>query len=156
MTRHYARSKSNERAVDSAPVNTPNNTTILSSIRLSGETVHTVYEGGTTKERFSEYLKNVLIPTLSEDDIIVMDNMPSHHAKMVKEILDSSEVKYLYLPPYSPDLNPIEKMWSKIKAYLRKMKVRTVPELLNEIEEAFSTVLPSDCLGWFLSSCCMQ
>lgn len=79
MTRHYARSKSNERAVDSAPVNTPNNTTILSSIRLSGETVHTVYEGGTTKERFSEYLKNVLIPTLSEDDIIVMDNMPSHH-----------------------------------------------------------------------------
>ena len=151
MTRRYARSKTNERAVDSAPVNTPRGTTILSSIRLNGKSAHTVYQGGTTAERFAEYLENILLPTLYGNDIIIMDNMRSHHAKVVKGILDSSGIKYLYLPPYSPDLNPIEKMWSKIKAYLRKVKVRTASELPGAIEKAFSTVRPSDCSGWFRS-----
>lgn len=152
MTRYYARSKTNERAVDSTPVNTPCNTTILSSLRLDGNTAHTVYRGGTTAERFAEYLKDTLLPTLSRNDIIVMDNMRSHHAKAVKEVLDTSGIRCLYLPPYSPDLNPIEKMWSKLKAYLRKVKVRTASELPTAIEEAFSTVHSSDCLGWFRSS----
>lgn len=151
MTRHYARSKTNERAVDSAPVNTPRGTTILSSIRLNGKSAHTVYQGGTTAERFAEYLENILLPTLSENDVIIMDNMRTHHAKVVKGILDASGIKYLYLPPYSPDLNPIEKMWSKIKAYLRKVKVRTASELPGAIEKAFSTVRPPDCSGWFRS-----
>ena len=102
-------------------------------------------------EQFAEYLKTMLIPALSKTDIIVMDNMRSHHAKIVKQVLDESEINDLYLPPYSPDLNPIEKMWSKIKAYLRKVKVRTAPELPDAIERAFSTVRFSDCLGWFRS-----
>ena len=151
MTRHYARSPKNERAVDSTPINTPCNTTILSSVRLNGKTCHTVYQGGTPQERFGEYLKTVLIPTLSRTDIIVMDNMRSHHAKIVKQILDESGISYMYLPPYSPDLNPIEKMWSKLKAYLRKEKVRIASELPAAIERAFSTVRASDCLGWFRS-----
>lgn len=151
MTRHYARSKKNERAVDSTPVNTPCSTTILSSVQLNGKTSYTVYCGGTTGERFAEYLKTKLIPTLSKTDVIVMDNMRSHHAKIVKQVLDESEIKYLYLPPYSPDLNPIEKMWSKLKAYLRKEKVRVASELPATIERAFSTVRFSDCLGWFCS-----
>ena len=145
------KANTNERAVDSTPVNTPCNTTILSSIRLAGKTVPTVYQGGTTAERFAEYLQNTLIPTLSGDDIIVMDNMRSHHAKTEKQILDASGIRYLYLPPCSPDLNPIEKMWSKIKAYLRKEKVRTTSELPDAIERAFSTVHFSDCAGWFRS-----
>ena len=110
MTRHYARTWKNRRAVDKTPLNTPCNTTVLSSIRLNGDCAYTVYQGGTTAERFAEYLKTKLLPTLSEADIIVMDNMRSHHAKAVKQLLDSSKVTYLYLPPYSPDLNPIEKM----------------------------------------------
>ena len=110
----------NRRAVDKTPLNTPRNTTILSSIRLNGDCAYTVYQGGTTTERFAEYLKTKLLPTLSKADIIVMDNMRSHHAKAVKQLLDSTKVNYLYLPPYSPDLNPIEKMWSKLKAFLRK------------------------------------
>ncbi|MDB8711511.1 IS630 family transposase [Mediterraneibacter gnavus] len=149
MTRHYARSKKNERAVDSTPVNTPCNTTILFSVRLNGKTCHTVYCGGTTMEWFAEYLKTMLIPALSKTDIIVMDNMRSHHAKIVKQVLDESGINDLYLPPYSPDLNPIEKMWSKLKAYLRKEKVRIASELPPAIERAFSTVRASDCLGWF-------
>lgn len=151
MTRHYARSKKNERAVDSTPVNTPCNTTILSSVRLNGKICYTVYYGGTTQERFAEYLKAMLIPTLSKTDIIVMHNMRSHHAKIVKQVLDESRINDLYLPPYSPDLNPIEKMWSKLKAYLRKEKVRIASELPPAIERAFSTVRASDCLGWFRS-----
>lgn len=110
---------------------------------------NTVYCGGTTGERFAEYLKTKLIPTLSKTDVIVMDNMRSHYAKIVKQVLDESEIKYLYLPPYSPDLNPIEKMWSKLKAYLRKEKVRIVSEFPAAIERVFSTVRVSDCLGWF-------
>lgn len=149
MTRHYARSKKNERAVDSTPVNTPCNTTILFSVRLNGKTCHTVYCGGTTMEWFAEYLKTMLIPALSKTDIIVMDNMRSHHAKIVKQVLDESGINDLYLPPYSPDLNPIEKMWSKLKAYLRKEKVRIASELPPAIERAFSTVRASDCLWWF-------
>lgn len=125
------------------------NTTILSSIRLDGRTARTVYQGATTAERFAEYLTDILIPTLSENDILVMDNIRSHHAKAVKQILDTSGVRYLYLPPYSPDLNPIEKMWSKIKTCLRKRKVRKVSELPDAIEEAFLTIRSSDFLGWF-------
>ena len=120
MMRHYARAWKNRRAVDKTPFNTPCNTTVPSSIRLNGDCAYIVYQGGTTAERFAEYLKIKLLPTLSEADIIVMDNMRSHHAKAVKQLLDSSKVIYLYLPPYSPDLNPIEKMWSKLKAFLRK------------------------------------
>ena len=99
MTRHYARAWKNQRAVDKTPLNTPCNTTVLSSIRLNGACAYTVYQGGTTAERFAEYLKTKLLPTLSKEDIIVMDNMRSHHAKVVKQLLDSSKVTYLYLPP---------------------------------------------------------
>lgn len=151
MTKHYARAKTNERAVDSTPINTPSSTTILSSIRLDGRTAHTIYQGGTTAERFAGYLRDTLLPTLSKNDIIVMDNMSAHHARIVKDILDASGIRYFYLPPYSPDLNPIEKMWSKIKAYLRKEKVRIASGLPDAVEKAFSTIAISDCLGWFRS-----
>ena len=151
MTRHYARAWKNRRAVDKTPLNTPCNTTVLSSIRLNGDCAYTVYPGGTTVERFAEYLKTKLLPTLSEADIIVMDNMRSHHAKAVKQLLDSSKVTYLYLPPYSPDLNPIEKMWSKLKAFLRKEKIRIASELPSAISKGFLTIRPKDCIGWFHS-----
>ena len=147
MTRHYARAWKNRRAVDKTPLNTPCNTTVLSSIRQNGDCAYTVYQGGTT----AEYLKTKLLPTLSEADIIVMDNVRSHHVKAVKQLLDSSKVTYLYLPPYSPDLNPIEKMWSKLKAFLRKEKIRMASELPSAISKGFLTIRPTDCIGWFHS-----
>ena len=124
MTRRYARAVGGNRSVDSAPLNKPKNTTILSCVRLNGETAYTIYQGGTTSERFTKYLKTVLIPTLEPDSVVVMDNMRSHHTEAVKSLLEQARVHYAYLPPYSPDLNPIEKMWSKLKAFLRKKKVR--------------------------------
>ena len=105
----------------------------------------------TTAERFAEYLKMKLLPTLSKEDIIVMDNMRSHHAKVVKQLLDSSKVTYLYLPPYCPDLNPIEKMWSKLKAFLRKEKIRIASELPSAISKGFLIIRPKDCIEWFHS-----
>lgn len=110
ITRHYACSPKSERAVDNTPLNTPSNTTILYSVWLSGETAYTIYPGGTTANRFAEYLKSTLHPTLSKTDIIVMDNMRFHHAGIVIKVLEEEGIPYLYLPPYNPDLNPIEKM----------------------------------------------
>lgn len=93
MTRHYARAWKKRRAVDKTPLNTPCNTNVLSSIRLNGDCAYTVYQGGTTAEWFAEYLKTKLLPTLSEADIIVMDNMRSHHAKALKQLKTQSIFK---------------------------------------------------------------
>jgi len=149
MTRLYGRSAKGKRSVDKAPVNTPAITTILSSIRLNGETCYTTYKGGTKKEKFVDYLENILIPTLKEGDIIVMENMPSHRVKEVAEVILKSEknLSLLYLPPYSPDLNPIEMMWSKIKSILRMLKARSLDLLSDSIKIAFSKILPSDYIG---------
>ena len=119
------------------------------SSQLNGETAYTTYSGGTTSERFVDYLRNILIPTLSPDSIVVMDNMRSHHTQAIKDLLEQAGVQYLYLPPYSPDLNPIEKMWSKLKAFLRKAKVRLLEKLPDAVRAAFKTISSHDCSGWF-------
>lgn len=151
MTRIYGRSLGGTRSVDKAPLNTPTNTTILSSIRINGESSYTTYSGGTTGDKFVEYLKNTLIQTLHDGDIIVMDNMRSHHVKEVSETINNSEknLTLLYLPPYSPDFNPIEMMWSKIKSILRMIKIRDISILSDAIKTAFSKITSSDCIGWF-------
>ena len=117
MTKQYAYSLGGSRAVDSAPLSKPKNTTILSSIQLDGTLRYTTFSGGTTVERFKRYLETDLIPHLNGNSVLIMDNMKSHHAKAVKKLLDSSGVRYIYLPPYSPDLNPIEKLWSKQRLF---------------------------------------
>ena len=151
MTRRYAYSLGGSRAVDSAPLSKTRNTTILSSIQLDGTLHYTTFSGGTTVEKFKRYLETDLLPHLKDNSVLVMDNMKSHHAKAVKNLLDSFGVRYIYLPPYSPDLNPIEKLWSKVKSFLRKFKARTLDALPNAIQRAFQTVSPSDCSGWFKS-----
>jgi len=125
------------------------NTTILSSIRINGETSYTIYSGGTTGDKFVEYLKNTLIPTLRDGDVIVMDNMCSHHVKEVSETINNSEkhLTLLCLPPYSPDFNPIEMMRSKIKSVLRIIKIRDISMLPDAVKTAFSKITSSDCIG---------
>lgn len=152
LTRIYGRAFGGNRCVDSAPINTPKNTTILSSIRLNGETAYTTYQGGTTKDKFIDYLKDVLVPTLHDGDIVVMDNMRTHHSNVVKKVIEEYKINVLFLPPYSPDFNPIEKMWSKIKSVLRNLKIRNLNNLSDAIKFAFSCVKPSDCVGWFCSA----
>lgn len=126
MTRRYAYAQGGSRAVDSAPLSKPKNTTILSSIQLDGSLHYTTFSGGTTVEKFKQYLENDLLPYLDPDSVLVMDNMKSHHAKTIKQLLEEAKVRYIFLPPYSPDLNPIKNLWSKVKALLRKFKARTL------------------------------
>jgi len=95
MTRRYAYSLGGSRAVDSTPLSEPKNTTILSSIQLDGTLHYTTFSGGTTVEHFRHYLKDILLPHLNCDSVLVMDNMKSHHAKAVKDLLDSSGVRYI-------------------------------------------------------------
>lgn len=149
LTRIYGRAINGERCVDKVPLSTPQNTTILSSVRYNGETVYTIYPRGTTSDKFIDYLKNILAPTLHKNDIVVMDNMSTHHSKKVQKIIEELKINVVYLPPYSPDFNPIEKMWSKIKSVLRKLKVRILEDLPNAIKYSFSKVCALDCSGWF-------
>lgn len=151
LTRIYGRAAGGKRCIDRVPLNTSRNTTILSSVRLNGETAYTTYQGGTTKDKFIDYLKNVLAPTLHEGDIVVMDNMRTHHSKAVREVIEELKINVIFLPPYSPDFNPIEKMWSKIKSVLRRLKIRDLNLLSDALEYAFSCVTNSDCYGWFCS-----
>ena len=123
MTRQYAYSLGGSRAVDSAPLSKPKNTTILSSIQLDGTLRYTTFSGGTTVERFKRYLEIDLLPHLNDNSVLIMDNMKSHH--------------------------PIEKLWSNVKAFLRKFKARTLDALPNAIQNAFHAVTISDCSGWF-------
>ena len=151
LTRLYGRSIGKTRVVDHAPLNTPHMTTVLSSIRTDGSHVTAAYTGGTTGERFTNYLKDKLIPKLKSGDVVVMDNLRSHHVQGVKEAFDDAGIRFLYLPPYSPDLNPIEKMWSKMKAILRKRKERSAERLSASVTDALKLISASDCLHWFES-----
>ena len=149
MSRSYGRALGGARVVDKVPFSKPKSTTILSTMRLDGSIAYTTYEGGTKRDNFIAYLKDTLIPTLKPWDIVVMDNLRTHHMEEVRTVLAESKILLMYLPPYSPDLNPIEMLWSKVKAYLRKVKKRTVEALTAAIEQAMKQITPEDCKGWF-------
>jgi transposase len=149
MTRLYGREQSNKRVVDYVPDVRSERTTILSSVRADGEMVPCIFEGSLNGDIFTKYISEFLAPTLKEGDIVIMDNLSSHKVKGVSEPIIAAGAKILYLPPYSPDLNPIEMMWSKVKAYLRKAKARTKPLLDMAIAQALNLVTTSDILAWF-------
>ena len=149
LTRRYGRAFGKERATDRVPLNKPKNTTILSSMRTDGSVAYTTYSGGTTGEKFIGYLKETLIPALKPFDIVITDNLRAHHIEEVRTLLSRAGVMPTYLPAYSPDLNPIEMMRSKVKAILRKAKERTEETLIAAIKEAMKEIAPEDCQGWF-------
>lgn len=152
MTRLYARAPKGERIIDYTPDMRFESTSILSSVRLSGDCVPLVFEGALNGDIFKAYIKELLVPSLKASDIVIMDNLTSHKVSGIEEELKKAGVKVVYLPPYSPDLNPIEQMWSKIKEYLRKAKARTTEVLFDAIKSAFEQITTSDILGWF-SNC---
>ena len=150
MTRLYGRGKSGERIGEYVPDVRFCRTSIISSISAEGEMVPLIFKGTLTGELFIEYVRRCLVPTLNVGNIVVLDNLSSHKVKGVREAIESAGCKVLYLPAYSPDLNPIELAWSKIKAVLRKIKARTEGVLTEAISEALSLISRSDILGWFL------
>jgi transposase len=152
MTRLYGRSLGGDRVVDAKPQGHWCTTTMLSSLRLDGSTAAMVIEGATDRDVFEAYVLHVLLPSLREGDIVVLDNLAPHKTPGVVEAIEAAGAEVWFLPPYSPDFNPIEKMWSKVKEFLRAAKARTEEALLQAIGAALETVRLSDAQGWFASS----
>lgn len=151
MTRLYGRAKQGQRAVDDTPSGHWCTTTMISSMRLDGSTACMVVDGATTTDIFKAYVQHILLPTLSAGDIVVLDNLSAHKNQAIRELIESAGAELWFLPAYSPDLNPIEKMWSKIKAILRTLKARTEEALISAIAKALEQVTASDAKGWFKS-----
>jgi transposase len=152
MTRLFGRAPRGQRALGSAPQNYGQNVTILGALSYTGlEAVMTI-EGATDAEVFRAYVGEVLCPTLRKGDIVIADNLSAHKAAGVQEIIAATGAQLLYLPPYSPDLNPIEQCWSKIKAFLRAAKARTREALDTAVAYALATVTESDARAWFAHS----
>ena len=151
MTRLRGRALRGKRVHASAPAGHWNTTTLLGALRLDGTTACMAIEGATDTEVFREYIRQVLCPTLRPADIVVMDNLTPHKNKETLDLIEQAGAQVLFLPAYSPDLNPIEKMWSKIKQLLRSAEARTHPDLFHALTSAHQKVTPQDAAGWFAS-----
>jgi transposase len=122
---------------------------MISSIRLDGTTACMALEGTTDTEAFRAYVREVLVPALKAGDIVVMDNLSPHKSDDTLKLIVEAGAQVLFLPAYSPDFNPIEMMWSKIKSFLRSAEARTVADLVNAIGQALARITAKDALGWF-------
>jgi transposase len=149
MTRLYGRAPTGERVIGNVPQNYGPNVTMLGALGVHGLHAVMTVDGATDTEVFRTYVKQVLGPTLRPGDIVVMGNLRAHKAVGAQQALASRSARLLYLPPYSPDLSPIEPCWSKVKTALRKAKARTREALDRAITGALATVTDADAQGWF-------
>lgn len=153
MTRGYARAKKGKRAYSKCPYNRGSNITLIGAIAISGLLASLTFEGWTNKEAFLTYVKDVLAPQLWSGACVVMDNLPAHKATEVQKAIESAGARVVFLSPYSPDFNPIENCWSKLKEFLRTRESRTYQELDHSITEAINSVTEKDIIGWFTHCC---
>jgi transposase len=123
---------------------------MISSIRLDGSTACMALEGTTDTESFRAYVQAVLVPTLRAGDIVIMDNLSPHKSDPTLALITEAGAQVLFLPAYSPDLNPIEMMWSKVKHWLRSVEARTPSDLIAAIGQALTRVTAHDALNWFV------
>ena len=151
MTRLRARAPRGERAFGSVPRNRGKNTTLIASMTLRGAIGECMAVEGSTKAFvFEAYVKRFLAPSLSPGQVVVMDNLGAHKTARVRELIEGRGCKLWFLPTYSsPDLNPVEEAFSKVKARLRKAAARTREALVEAMGEALSSVTPRDAEGWF-------
>jgi transposase len=145
----YAWAPKGRRAHCSVPRNRGKNTTLLSSMSLSGMGPSLAVDGPTDREVFEAYVERVLAPTLRAGQVLVMDNLSVHKGERVRELIEHRGCQLLYLPPYSPDLNPIEEAFGKIKGLLRKAEARTREALVEAMGRALSAVSKHDARGFF-------
>lgn len=147
--RLWARAPRGLRAFGSAPQNWGENVSILSALSLRGTLASMHIAGSTDGEVFLSYVEKVLAPELWPGAVVVMDNLSSHKVSGVAEAISATGARLHYLPPYSPDLNPIEQAWSKLKAYLRTIAARTYPNLSHAIAEGLQLITAEDAKGFF-------
>lgn len=149
MTRQYARSIKGQRASGVMMRNRGTNTTTIGAISLTQVQASFVFEGATDKHAFMTFITEVLVPTLQPGQIVVMDNLGAHRVKAVREAIEAVGCTLKFTPPYSPQFNPIEECWSKVKSILRSIGAKTREALQNAIATALKAVTPQDLKGWF-------
>jgi transposase len=145
----YAWSPRGQRACCSVPRNRGPNTTLLASMTSEGMGPCLAVEGATTGMVFEAYVEKVLVPSLRHGQVVVMDNLSAHKSERIGEIVRSAGCRVLYLPPYSPDLNPIEEAFSKLKGFLRKAEARSREALVEAMGKALDAVTARDARGFF-------
>lgn len=124
-------------------------TTMICAIRVEGAFAPLLLDGAMDGEAFLAYVEQILLPALRPDDVVVMDNLSTHKTDLVQNAFRRNAIRLLYLPPYSPDLNPIENMWSKVKAAIRRQEARSLNALMYTMGEAVESITESDCIGYF-------
>ena len=149
MTRHYGRGENGVRVYDDRPVNKGKNITLIGAMSDEGLIASMTFPGSLNSDSFLVFIEQILLIQLWIGAIVVMDNFPVHYAKTAKALIESAGGKVKFLPPYSPDLSPIELRWSKLKQILRSAKARTSDALDVAITIAINAITDEDALNWF-------
>ena len=152
MTRLYGRAIGGERAIDKILSKNKGNTSVIGAMRLTGIVSTMRIEGSVDGSAFNSFIESFLLPQLKPGDVVLMDNAKVHLSKKAEKLILAVKARIIFLPPYSPDLAPIEKLWSKVKQYLRSVKARTKRKLYNAFTKACDTVSLSNIKGWFSNS----
>jgi transposase len=149
MARMYGRAPRGERCRAPVPHGHWKTTTFVGGLTLDGVVAPMTLDGAMTGAAFLAYVKQVLVPTLAPGDIVILDNLPAHKPLAIRKAIEAAGAVMLFLPPYSPDFNPIEMAFSKIKASLKKAAARTVHALWDAIHKAIDAVTPNDARAFF-------
>jgi transposase len=149
MTRLWGRAPRGERIAEAAPQGHWKVLTTLGAMSLRGIDAAMTIESPTDGEVFTAYLDQALCPKLRPGDVVIMDNLSAHKVAGIRERIEACGARLLYLPPYSPDLNSIEKAWFKLKQFLRAAKARTAEALDQAVTEALKTITPENAAAWF-------
>ena len=149
MARLRGRSPRGERCRAGVPHGHWKTTTFTGALRLTGMTAPFVYDGAMNGNVFRAYIEQVLAPTLSEGDIVVMDNLPAHKAAGIRAAIEAVGATLMFLPPYSPDLNPIENAFAKLKALMRAKAERTITALWDAVGSLVELFSPAECANYF-------
>jgi transposase len=149
LTRLYGRAAPGRRVLDQVPQDHGGNVSTIGAMSLDGMRTGLSVPGAIDGDTMLFFVEEFLVPTLKRGDIVVMDNNPIHKLDEIEDAIEAAGAWVLFLPTYSPDLNPIELCWSKVKSLLRARKPRTLDDLWAALTDAFASITPHDILGWF-------
>lgn len=152
MTRCYGRARRGQRLVANVPHGHWKTSTFLAALRHDKITAPCIIDGAINGETFRAYIEQFLVPTLAPGDIVIMDNLSSHKVAGVGQAIEATGAILLYLPPYSPDLNPIEQFFAKLKHWLRKAAKRTIDAVYDAIGPILDTVSSAECANYFANA----
>ena len=149
MARLRGRSRRGQRCRAGIPHGHWKTTTLTAALRRTGMVAPLVLDGAMDGACFLAYVEQMLVPVLTPGDIVVMDNLPAHKPAGVRKLIEAAGATLRFLPPYSPNFNPIENAFAKLKALLRKAAARTIPDLVQAIKQAIAKVTPTECANYF-------